>query len=260
MSTGAPPGRGSAPEGGGMLLELKHVQIRYGQTTAVSDVSLQVGRGEIVALLGRNGAGKTSLAMAISRIVPICAGEIRLDGLNLLKVPAYKVARLGAVHVPEGRGVLRDLSVLENLKLGRIASGVDRRCTKEDFDRVLAAFPRMRERLMQSAGSLSGGEQQMLVLARAMLGRPRLLILDEPSLGLAPQIVKQIFNTFDSLARDGMSILLIEQNLALSFKVASRAYVLSDGVVGLSGRTEELRADPRLQAAYLGGDINAPRG
>jgi len=241
-----------------MLLEVTNARIEYGKTVAISDASIEVGDGEVVALLGRNGAGKTSLAMAISRIVPLAAGAVRFDGRDLAGVPPHKVARAGILHVPEGRGVLRYLSVRENLRLGTIAAGIRESQANDDLERVLFAFPRLRERLAQSAGSLSGGEQQMLVLARAMLGRPRLLILDEPSLGLAPQVVKQIFDIFEGLAREGMSILLIEQNLALSFKVATRAYVLSDGVVAVSGRTADLRADARLQAAYLGGDIVTP--
>jgi branched-chain amino acid transport system ATP-binding protein len=240
-----------------MLLEVSHARIEYGQTVAVADASLEVGDGEIVALLGRNGAGKTSLAMAISRIVPLAGGTVRLDGRDLAGMPPHRVARAGVLHVPEGRGVLRYLSVRENLMLGTIAAGRRASAATGDLERVLQAFPRLRERLAQSAGSLSGGEQQMLVLARAMLGRPRLLILDEPSLGLAPQVVRQIFDLFEDLARDGMAILLIEQNLALSFKVAARAYVLSDGAVAVSGTTAELRADSRLQAAYLGGDVAA---
>lgn len=240
-----------------MLLEVSHARIVYGQTVAVSDASIEVGDGEIVALLGRNGAGKTSLAMAISRMVSLASGTVRFGGRDLAGLPPHRVARAGLLHVPEGRGVLRYLSVRENLRLGFIAAAGHEARANQDMERVLQAFPRLRERFGQSAGSLSGGEQQMLVLARAMLGRPRLLILDEPSLGLAPQVMRQIFGLFEDLARDGMAILLIEQNLALSFKVATRAYVLSDGVIAVSGNTADLRADPRLQAAYLGGDVAA---
>ncbi len=239
------------------LLIVENVRVVYGQTVAVNGANLQVGEGEVVALLGRNGAGKTSLALAINRIVPLAQGRLWFRDQEITALPGHRVARLGIVHVPEGRGILRDMTVRENLSLGSIASSGRSDGVRTDLDEVLSIFPRLRERLKQSAGSLSGGEQQMLVLGRALLGHPRLLILDEPSLGLAPQIVKQIFGIFERYARSGMSVLLIEQNLALSLKVASRAYVLSNGSVAMSGLANDLKNDPRLQAAYLGGDIAA---
>jgi branched-chain amino acid transport system ATP-binding protein len=240
------------------LLLVDGAHVLYGQTVAVRGVSLGIGEGEVVALLGRNGAGKTSLAMAINRVVPLTRGRILFQGGDITNLPAYRVARLGILHVPEGRGILRDMTIRENLTLGRIAGTGRHDGVTASLDEVLAIFPWLSERLEQRAGSLSGGEQQMLVLGRAMLGRPRLMILDEPSLGLAPQIVKQIFGVFARFARSGMSVLLIEQNLALSLKVASRAYVLSNGRVAIEGDAEDLLHDPRLRNAYLGGDIAAP--
>jgi branched-chain amino acid transport system ATP-binding protein len=239
------------------LLTIEDAHVVYGQTVAVRGVNLTIGRGEVVALLGRNGAGKSSLALAINRVVPLAKGRIRFDGRDLGAVLPHRVPRLGILHVPEGRGILREMTVHENLVLGEIAGAKRSDGVASNRDTVLDIFPRLRERLDQQAGSLSGGEQQMLVIGRALLGRPRLLILDEPSLGLAPQIVKQIFDVFERFARSGMSVLLIEQNLALSLKVADRAYVLSNGAVAIAGTAQQLRDDPRIRDAYLGGDVAA---
>jgi branched-chain amino acid transport system ATP-binding protein len=238
------------------LLTVENALITYGETTAIKDVSIEVGEGEVVALLGRNGAGKTSLALAINRIVPLARGRIRFRGTDITALSGYRIPRMGLLHVPEGRGVLRNMTVRENLALGGIGLTGRAGEAKISFEEVLSIFPRLGERLDQNAGHLSGGEQQMLVLGRALLSSPALLILDEPSLGLAPQIVKQIFGVFERYANAGMSVLLIEQNLALSLKVASRAYVLANGSVAISGKTEDLRTDDRLRAAYLGGDVD----
>jgi branched-chain amino acid transport system ATP-binding protein len=239
------------------LLQVRDARVTFGQTVAVSHVNLDVDEGEVVALLGRNGAGKTSLALAINRIVPLARGRISFDGTDLTNMRAYRVARLGILHVPEGRGILREMTVRENLVLGQIAGGSRTTGVSTAIEEVFEIFPRLKERIDQQAGSLSGGEQQMLVIGRALLGRPRLLILDEPSLGLAPQIVRQIFDVFQRFAKGGMSVLLIEQNLALSLKVADRAYVLSNGSVAIEGTAEELQKDPRIRGAYLGSDVEA---
>lgn len=239
------------------LLQVSDACVTYGQTVAVSGVNIHVNEGEVVALLGRNGSGKTSLALAINRIVPLARGRIDFAGDDLTNLPGHRVARLGVLHVPEGRGILRDMSVRENLTLGRIAGDGSRAGRKTNLDEIFEFFPRLKERLDQQAGSLSGGEQQMLVIGRALLGRPRLLILDEPSLGLAPQIVRHIFDIFQRFAKSGMSVLLIEQNIALSLKVSDRAYVLSNGEVAIEGTSEELQRDPRIRGAYLGSDVIA---
>jgi branched-chain amino acid transport system ATP-binding protein len=233
------------------LLSVEGVEARYGRTLALSDVDLEIHEGEAVALLGPNGAGKTTLANAISGFVRLARGRIRFLGKDLAKVPAHRVTRGGILHVPEGRGVLRDLTVRENLVLGGLGA---RRAATPAIDRVLERFPRLGERLKQPAGSLSGGEQQMLVLARAMIGQPRLLVLDEPSLGLAPQLVRHTFDLLGELKAEGLSLLVIEQNFPMSLKLADRAYVLSNGRVVMAGASARVREDPALRAAYLGGD------
>jgi branched-chain amino acid transport system ATP-binding protein len=239
------------------LLEVASITVRYGENVALSDVSLTVDPGEVVALLGANGAGKTTLALTVSGVIRPAGGRIRFLGKDVRSYRPDELARIGLVHVPEGRGVLRDLAVLENLVLGAACGGLRGSAVQRAVDTSLDRFPQLKTRLAQPAGTLSGGEQQMLVIARALLCKPKLLVLDELSLGLAPLMVRESFQIVQECARLGIAVLLIEQNLALSLRVANRAYVLSNGTVRLQGTADKLRTDPAVQEAYLGGDIAA---
>jgi len=231
------------------LLELDRVEARYGPVQALRDVSLTVGEGEVVAVLGANGAGKTTTLRAISGTVSR-AGSIELDG-KALKGGPEAAARMGVAHVPEGRGTFVDLTVNENLKLGAYTRR-DRRA-KQDIKRIAEYFPWITERGGQRAGTLSGGEQQMLALGRALMSRPRLLLLDEPSLGLAPMVVREFFRTVRELnEREGLTVLLVEQDARIALSVSSRAYVLEVGRVALTGTSDQLRADESVRRSYLG--------
>ena len=233
------------------VLALEDVQARYGPVKALHGVSLTVGEGEIVAVLGANGAGKTTTLRAISGTVKR-SGRIRFAGKSIAGRSPEAVARLGIAHVPEGRGTLSELSVGENLRLGAYPRR-DRAAIREDEQRVLAHFPWLEERRGQRAGTLSGGEQQMLALARALMLRPRLVLLDEPSLGLAPKIVAEIFRIVGELnEREGLTVLVVEQNALLALEAASRAYVLEVGRVALEGGSETLRRDESVRRSYLG--------
>ena len=230
------------------LLQLQKVDARYGPVRVLHEVSLEVGEGELVAVLGANGAGKTTTLRAVSGTVRR-SGEILFQGRRLPRRPEA-TARAGIAHVPEGRGTFDELSVWENLRLGAY---VRRGKFKDDAERVFDFFPRLDERRSQQAGTLSGGEQQMLALGRAMLARPKLLLLDEPSLGLAPLIVKGIFNALERMKeREGMAILVVEQNANLALEHATRAYVLEVGRVVVTGTSVELRADESVRKSYLG--------
>ena len=232
------------------LLELDGVEARYGPVRALHGVTLAAETGEIVAVLGANGAGKTTTLRAISGTVKR-SGTISFDGRSLGRRGPEDVARLGIAHVPEGRGTFSELSVLDNLRVGAYT-----RRTKEaaaDYDRVFAHFPRLAERRGQQAGTLSGGEQQMLALGRALMARPRLLLLDEPSLGLAPMVVKEIFQILRELnEREGLTILVVEQNARLALASSHRAYVLETGKVAVGGPSEDLRAHESVRKSYLG--------
>ena len=231
------------------LIELDRVEARYGPVQALHDVSLTVGEGEVVAVLGANGAGKTTTLRAISGTVAR-SGSIELDGKTLRGGPEA-AAKAGIAHVPEGRGTFVDLTVIENLRLGAYTRR-DRK-VKEDIKRVSEYFPWMVERGGQRAGTLSGGEQQMLALARALMSRPRLLLLDEPSLGLAPLIVKEFFRTVRELnEKEGLTVLVVEQDARIALSSSSRAYVLEVGQVALTGTSDELRGDESIRRSYLG--------
>jgi branched-chain amino acid transport system ATP-binding protein len=233
------------------LLELEDVTARYGPVTALHGVSLRVGEGEAVAVLGANGAGKTTTLRAISGSVKR-AGRIAFAGRSIARSSPEATARAGIAHVPEGRGTLTELTVRENLRLGAYTRR-DRAAIDEDEERVLGYFPRLRERRDQRAGTLSGGEQQMLALARALMLRPRLLLLDEPSLGLAPLVVAEIFRIVADLnEREGLSVLVVEQNAALALEASNRAYVLEVGKVALEGESAKLRQDDAVRRSYLG--------
>jgi len=238
------------------LLAIEGLRVAYGAVAAIRGVSLTVRAGEVVALLGANGAGKSTMLRAISGIVRPRAGHIRLAGQAIERLSPARIVRLGIGHCPEGRRIFGSLSVAENLRLGA-ATRVDRAGVAEDRERMLALFPILRERAQQPAGTLSGGEQQMLALARALMARPRLLLLDEPSLGLAPLLVQQIFRRLAELKAAGTTMLLVEQNIAVALDLADRAYVLRTGEIGLEGSAASLKADyERVAEAYLGARPN----
>jgi branched-chain amino acid transport system ATP-binding protein len=233
------------------LLELEDVTARYGPVTALHGISLSVGEGEFVAVLGANGAGKTTTLRAISGSVKR-GGRIAFAGKSIARSSPEATTRAGIAHVPEGRGTLTDLTVRENLRLGAFTRR-DRAAIKEDEERVLGYFPRLQERRDQRAGTLSGGEQQMLALARALMLRPRLLLLDEPSLGLAPLVVAEIFRIVGELnEREGLAVLVVEQNAALALEASARAYVLEVGKVAVEGESAALRRDEAVRKSYLG--------
>jgi branched-chain amino acid transport system ATP-binding protein len=233
------------------LLQLDDVEARYGPVKALHGVSLTVGEGEVVAVLGANGAGKTTTLRAVSGTVKR-SGEIVFAGNRISRRPPEAVARLGIAHVPEGRGTLTDLSVRENLRLGAYVRR-DRAGIREDERRVLSYFPWLEHRASQTAGTLSGGEQQMLALARALMLRPKLVLLDEPSLGLAPMVVSEIFRIVGELnEREGLAVLVVEQNAVLALEASSRAYVLEVGKVAVEGSSAELRRNESVRRSYLG--------
>jgi branched-chain amino acid transport system ATP-binding protein len=233
------------------LLQLDDVEARYGPVKALHGVSLTVGEGEVVAVLGANGAGKTTTLRAVSGTVKR-SGEIVFAGNRISRRPPEAVARLGIAHVPEGRGTLTDLSVRENLRLGAYVRR-DRAGIREDEQRVLSYFPWLEHRARQRAGTLSGGEQQMLALARALMLRPKLVLLDEPSLGLAPMVVSEIFRIVGELnEREGLAVLVVEQNAVLALEASSRAYVLEVGKVAVEGSSAELRRNESVRRSYLG--------
>jgi branched-chain amino acid transport system ATP-binding protein len=241
---------------GSPLLRVSGLVVRYGAITAVRDLSLDVGDGEVVSIVGPNGAGKTSLASAIAGIVPPAEGSIRFADTDLHTLPLEEVVRRGIALVPEGRHIFASLTVAENLALGATVRR-DRTEAQADTDRHLAMFPILRARYRQPAGQLSGGEQQQLAIARALMSRPRLLVLDEPSLGLAPVIVDLVYDLLRTIHESGVSILLIEQNAARTFALADRVVVMNGGEVRLSGTPAELRTNPAFDAAYFGVGMDA---
>lgn len=235
-----------------ILLQLDKIIVHYGAISALNAVSLEVNQGQIVTLLGANGAGKTTTLRTISRLVPTSAGSIYFDGENLGKLPPYALIKKGIAHVPEGRGIFPEFTVEENLKMGAIMLKYSRRQFHKECERIFEFFPRLSERFRQVAGSLSGGEQQMLAIGRALIGKPRLIMLDELSLGLAPKVVYQLFEVIKNLTEDGTSILLVEQNVTLALQVADYGYVLEQGHMALSGTAAELKNNPHVQSSYLG--------
>ena len=234
------------------MLRLEGIEAGYGQTSVLKGVSLEVREGEIVALLGANGAGKTTTLMAVSGLVPIRRGRAAFAGRPLNGLPPEAAVELGISHVPEGRRILPSLTVEENLRLGAYRCG-DRTAIRRGMERVRTLFPVLSARRRQLAGTLSGGEQQMLAIGRGLMAQPRLLLLDEPSLGLAPKLVTDIFQTIQRLNRDGMTILLVEQNAYQSLQIAHRGYVLETGRIVLADTAERLARNPQVKAAYLGG-------
>ena len=233
------------------LLEVTHLEVAYGDVRALWGVSIHVDAGSVVAIVGANGAGKTTLLKAISGLVPAKRGEIKLSGTSLLGRLPEDIARLGIAHVPEGRGLFRQMTVLENLELGAFQPKA-RANMKRALEKAYDLFPRLKERTGQKAGSLSGGEQQMLAIARATMSEPSLLILDEPSIGLSPLVVQQMFQLIEALHKQGVTILLVEQNIHQALKIADYAFVLKTGELAMQGTGAELIADPEVQKAYMG--------
>jgi branched-chain amino acid transport system ATP-binding protein len=233
------------------LLQIEQLQVHYGSVQALAGVSLQVQRGELVTLLGSNGAGKSTTLRAISRLEPASGGRILWQGSDLAAVPAHRTLKLGIGHCPEGRRLLNRQSVAFNLELGAYLRR-DRDGIAADLERCYALFPRLAERRLQQAGALSGGEQQMLAIARALMGRPKLLMLDEPSLGLAPKLVTEVMAVLAELHGNGQTILLVEQNAQAALEIADRGYVLEAGRIQLQDNAADLLKNPELKAAYLG--------
>ncbi|MFN5565883.1 MAG: ABC transporter ATP-binding protein [Pseudanabaena sp.] len=233
------------------MLEIKNLSVNYGGIQALQDVSLTVNEGEVVTLIGANGAGKTTTLRSISGLVSPRSGEIIYNGKNITSLRPDQIVQVGIAHSPEGRRVLARQTVLDNLELGAFVRS-DRWGIKADIEKQFQIFPRLGERRDQLAGTLSGGEQQMLAITRAVMSRPRLLLLDEPSLGLAPQIVREIFKTIVNLNQSGVTILLVEQNATLALQHANRGYVMESGVITISGQASDLLVDERVRQAYLG--------
>ena len=232
------------------MLEVRDLHVYYGEIHALKGVSFEVAEGEIVTLLGNNGAGKTTTLKTLSGLLAPRRGAVSLEGVSLVGTPAHGIVSRGITHVPEGRHVFNRLTVLENLEMGAYTRSD--RGVADDMERVFATFPRLKERRVQVAGTLSGGEQQMLAIGRALMAKPRLLLLDEPSMGLAPVVVEQIFETVLTINRQGVTVLLVEQNAAMALSIAGRGYVLETGRIALHGGAAELAVNPEVRRAYLG--------
>ena len=233
------------------MLEIKDLHVFYGAIHALEGISLTVADGELVSLIGANGAGKTTTLHAISGLLPAASGSILLDGTDLQKVPANTIIGLGMAHVPEGRHVFARMTVEENLRMGAYILR-DQKRISENLERVYGHFPRLKERRRQLAGTLSGGEQQMLSTGRALMTDPKIVLMDEPSMGLSPLLVKEIFSIIQELHKSGITILLVEQNAKMALAVSDRAYVLETGTISMEGPAAELAADDRVRKAYLG--------
>jgi branched-chain amino acid transport system ATP-binding protein len=235
------------------LLSVSGLSVDYGHIEAVRDIDLSLQAGQVTTLVGANGAGKSTTLLALSGLVPKAAGKVMFDGHDVTALPAHKLVAAGLVQVAEGRATLATLSVRENLELGAYTRRDGAAARASDLEKMFALFPRLKEREGGLAGNLSGGEQQMLAIGRALMARPRLLLLDEPSMGLAPIVVQGIFRTLREINADGLTIFLVEQNVRQALKIAERAYVLENGRVVLQGSGRELLDEPRVQQAYLGG-------
>ena len=238
------------------LLSIKNLHVGYGGIKAVKGIDIHVEQGELVTLIGANGAGKTTTLKAITGLLHPTEGSIEYAGKNIVGVPSHQIAAQGLVLVPEGRGVFPGLTIEENLQMGAYTRK-DRAAIGEDVEHKFSLFPRLKERAKQTAGTLSGGEQQMLAISRALMARPKLLLLDEPSMGLAPIMVQKIFEVVREVAKGGMTILLIEQNAKLALQVSTRGYVMDGGIVTLSGESKSLLSNPKVREAYLGEDAAA---
>jgi branched-chain amino acid transport system ATP-binding protein len=239
-----------------MRLEIKDLHVHYGKIEAIKGVSVVVNEGEIVTLIGANGAGKTTMLKTISGLRPVTSGQILFNGEDISKMPAHKRADLGLSQAPEGRGIFVGMSVLENLEMGKYNRKDRKKEMAEDLEKVYHLFPRLKERTSQSGGTLSGGEQQMLSIGRALMARPKVLLLDEPSMGLAPQMIANIFRIITEINKQGVTILLVEQNAQQALQRAHRAYVLEIGKVVKEAKASDLLNDPAVRAAYLGTGAN----
>lgn len=236
------------------MLQISNLQVKYGGITAVNGLSLQVNENETIALIGSNGAGKTTTLHAISGLLKPSQGECLYQGMNLLKMAAHDIVARGIVHVPEGRQVFTRLTIEENLRMGAYLQK-DRQLVKQNYERIYEMFPILKERLRQSAGTLSGGEQQMLAIGRALMSNPKLLLLDEPSMGLSPLLTQQVFEALYELKKAGLTILLVEQNAYEALELSDRAYVMETGSITIEGNSVDLIRDPKVKEAYLGGEI-----
>jgi branched-chain amino acid transport system ATP-binding protein len=233
------------------MLKIEGLNVNYGAIHALHDINIHVNEGEIVTLIGANGAGKTSTLRAISGLIPIKSGKVLFQDKPIHTVPSYKLAKLGISHVPEGRRIFANMSVMENLELGAYTRN-DKKNIAEDYEMVFDKFPRLKERVKQLAGTLSGGEQQMLAMGRALMIRPKIILLDEPSMGLAPLVVKGIFEIIKEINKTGTTVLLVEQNAHMALSIANKAYVLETGRIVLEGDAKELLSNDSVRSAYLG--------
>ncbi|HEX2612093.1 MAG TPA: ABC transporter ATP-binding protein [Fibrobacteria bacterium] len=232
------------------MLEIRSLTCRYGGVRALDELNLHVEAGEVVTLIGANGAGKSTALRAVAGLVPPASGDVLFEGKSITKMPAHKIAALGIALVPEGRAIFANLTVRENLEMGGYLR--PRREFAAGMEHAFSLFPRLQERIGQSAGTLSGGEQQMLAIGRALMAKPRLLLLDEPSLGIAPLLVKAIYAGIDAISREGVTVLVVEQNAHIALRHSRRAYVLETGRIAMEGPSAQLADDPRVKGAYLG--------
>ena len=235
-----------------MRLEIKDLHVHYGKIEAIKGISVTVNQGEIVTLIGANGAGKTTTLKTISGLRPASSGSIVFDGEDISKLPAHERVKLGISQAPEGRGIFPGMTVLENLEMGKYHLKMRQAEINEDLEKVYTLFPRLKERVSQAGGTLSGGEQQMLAIGRALMARPKVLLLDEPSMGLAPQMIANIFRIITEINKQGVTILLVEQNAQQALSRAHRAYVLETGSITKEAKAKDLLNDPHVKAAYLG--------
>ena len=233
------------------MLEIKNLEVYYGMIQAIKGISFEVNEGEVIALIGANGAGKTTTLHAVTGLIPAKAGEIIFDGKNVAKIPGHKIVSMGMAHVPEGRRVFAQLSVYDNLMMGAYTRK-DKNEIRENLHMVYERFPRLEERKTQMAGTLSGGEQQMLAMGRALMGQPAIILMDEPSMGLSPIFVNEIFDIIKKVSQSGTTVLLVEQNAKKALAIADRAYVLETGKISLEGNAEELMHNDAVKKAYLG--------
>lgn len=237
-----------------MLLEVEGLCVNYGHIEAIRDISFSVEEGTVVTLIGANGAGKTTTMKTLSGLRKVRAGRVMFDGKDITHLPSYERVKMGLSQSPEGRGIFPGMTVRENLDMGAYVRS-DKSAISQDFDRVMGLFPRLEERISQFAGTMSGGEQQMLAIGRALMARPRVVLLDEPSMGLAPKLIQQIFSIITEINEQGTTVLLVEQNAAQALKRAHTAHVLETGAIVRSGTGAELAGDDSVKAAYLGGDV-----
>ncbi|WP_345796174.1 ABC transporter ATP-binding protein [Castellaniella sp. MT123] len=233
------------------MLKIKGLRVNYGGIQAVKGVDMEIGQGELVTLIGANGAGKTTTMRAITGLQLYSGGDIQYQGQSIKGIPAYELLKRGLAMVPEGRGIFARMSILENMQMGAYLRN-DADGIQKDVDRMFGYFPRLKERAKQLAGTLSGGEQQMLAMARALISKPKLLLLDEPSMGLSPIMVEKIFEVVRDISKEGLTVLLVEQNARLALQAANRGYVMDSGSITMSGNASDMLDDPKVRAAYLG--------